>query len=482
MKISCYIPYSPYSERICDEISIHKVKCYLIIPEGLKLQTRYNILSIKTSYNSSESIKKVIEQSLMNEDDKSIVITSREDIHIDDKFWDILPSCNNEIFYSNYYKGKEEFELNPFQKGSVRSDFDYGHLIIIPNDIIKYLSKQVLPNLKYSGLYWLTLNSCKKALPSHISQALYTINEKSNAARDKSEEIQFDYLDPSNKEVQLEYEKIVTDYLKDTNAFINYQELKEIQCFETNFKTDASVIIPVYNRENTIGQAIQSALSQEFNKSYNVIVVDNHSTDHTTQIIEDLRKNDNRIIHIIPKENNLGIGGCWNKALLDNNCGKFAIQLDSDDIYSKSDTIQKIVDAFYFYKCAMVIGSYEITDFNLNRLPPGIIDHKEWSDKNGMNNALRINGLGAPRAFYTTIARQILFKNCSYGEDYAMGLAISRQFKIGRIFDIIYTCRRWGGNSDSNLTQKQINKNNLFKDSIRTEEIEKRELLNKFKL
>jgi glycosyltransferase involved in cell wall biosynthesis len=232
---------------------------------------------------------------------------------------------------------------------------------------------------------------------------------------------------------------------------------------------EASVIIPVRNRVRTIEDAVRSALDQETNFKYNVIVVDNHSTDGTTDILNHFHHNE-RLVHIIPERDDLGIGGCWDLAINHPKCGRFAVQLDSDDLYSGPDTLQKIVDKFYEEQCGMVIGSYRMTDFQLNTLPPGVIDHKEWTDENGHNNALRVNGLGAPRAFYTPLLRSIGMPNVSYGEDYAVGLAISRNYHIGRIYEPVYLCRRWEGNSDSSLSIEKLNANNTYKDSIRTRE------------
>jgi glycosyltransferase involved in cell wall biosynthesis len=265
-------------------------------------------------------------------------------------------------------------------------------------------------------------------------------------------------------------EKVFTHHLKRIDAFINSAYKKSVN-FEQKFKNEVSVIIPVKNRANTVGDAISSAQKQKTKFDFNIIIVDNHSEDGTTTIISSKSSEDKRVLHIIPEQKNLGIGGCWNEAIFHPECGKFAVQLDSDDLYSDENTLQKIVDKFYEEKCAMVIGSYKLTDLNLNEIPPGIIDHREWTDENGHNNALRINGLGAPRAFYTPVIREIKFPNVSYGEDYAVGLAITRQYKVGRIYEPIYFCRRWEGNTDASLSIERQNANNYYKDSLRTQEI-----------
>ena len=278
-------------------------------------------------------------------------------------------------------------------------------------------------------------------------------------------------LIPKNREVQIEMEKVVTQHLMDIGAYV-HPPFKEIDLsLVENFKFEASVIIPVRNRVKTISDAVESVLKQKTSFKFNLIIIDNHSTDGTTEIIKSFAQKDSRLIHHVPERTDLGIGGCWNAGVHLQECGKFSIQLDSDDIYKDENTLQTIVDIFHQQKCGMVIGSYQITDFNLNELPPGLIDHKEWSDDNGPNNALRINGLGAPRAFYTPLLREIKIPNVSYGEDYSVGLAISRQYKIGRIYHSVYMCRRWEGNSDAQLDIIRMNSNNIYKDRLRTIEL-----------
>jgi glycosyltransferase involved in cell wall biosynthesis len=234
---------------------------------------------------------------------------------------------------------------------------------------------------------------------------------------------------------------------------------------------EVSVIIPVKNRVKTLTDAIKSVLKQITDFSFNLIIVDNYSDDGTAEIIKSFAEKDKRIHHIIPERKDLGIGGCWNEAVHNPKCGKFSVQLDSDDMYKDENTLQLIIDKFREEKVPMVIGSYVITDFNLEEIPPGIIDHREWTPDNGRNNALRINGLGAPRAFYTPVIRKIKIPNVSYGEDYAVGLAISRYYQIGRIFEPIYFCRRWEDNTDAQIDITKLNANNLYKDRLRTFEI-----------
>lgn len=380
--------------------------------------------------------------------------------------------------YSDYYEKQNEKQiyhpLIDYQSGSVRDDFDFGYCCMIRTE----LAKKFYPtnnNLLYSGLYDLRLSISRHSDISKISKPLYFVSlNKSESSSDKM----FEYVDPRNREVQIEMEQVVTHHLKKIDAYIHLSSKKFVD-FEERFNCEASIIIPVKNRVNTIGDAINSALKQRTKFNFNVIIVDNHSSDGTTGKIEKFSVEDDRVIHIIPERKDLGIGGCWNEAIFHPECGKFSVQFDSDDLYSDENTLQKIVDKFYEEKCAMVIGSYKLTDFNLNEIPPGIIDHREWTDENGHNNALRINGLGAPRAFYTPIIKEIKFPNVSYGEDYAVGLAISREFKIGRIFEPIYLCRRWEGNTDASLSIEKQNENNLYKDSLRTKEIQLRKEINR---
>jgi glycosyltransferase involved in cell wall biosynthesis len=306
----------------------------------------------------------------------------------------------------------------------------------------------------------------------HINEYLYT--EIEHDTRSSGQKI-FDYVDPKNREVQIEMEKACTQHLKDIGGYLE-PDFKDVNFNLGNFETEATVIIPVRNRIRTIKDAIASVFSQKTNFNFNLIVVDNHSNDGTTEAINEF-SNDDRLIHLIPEREDLGIGGCWNMGIHHPKCGKFCIQLDSDDMYSADDTLQKIVDAFYEQNCAMVVGTYQMTNFNIEVIPPGIIDHREWTPDNGRNNALRINGLGAPRAFYTPVLRNIKLPNTSYGEDYAVGLTISRNYKIGRIYDVLYLCRRWEENSDASLDIVKMNNHNLYKDRIRTWELQARQNL-----
>ena len=374
----------------------------------------------------------------------------------------------------------EKHPVIDYQEGSLRDDFDFGSLWLIKSQCLRdYAAQTDRVDYLYAGLYDLRLYLSRVGEIFHLNEYLYTENELDTR---KSGEKQFDYVNPRNREVQIEMERACTQHLEKVGALIDTSYYRLPDFNEQDFEYEASVVIPVFNREKTIADAVKSALSQKANFKFNVIVVNNHSTDKTGEILSRIahemeEKNDKqagRLIQIVPERRDLGIGGCWNVAINSDHCGKFAVQLDSDDLYSSPKTLQKIVDAFYKQKAAMMIGAYRMCDFDLNTLPPGLIDHKEWTEDNGCNNALRINGLGAPRAFFTPLVRQIQFPNTSYGEDYALGLAFSRRYRIGRIYDELYLCRRWGGNSDAALSIDRVNANNLYKDRLRTMELKAR--------
>ena len=380
------------------------------------------------------------------------------------------------MVYSDYLKMMGTDAIIPaplidIQTGSLRDDFDLGALVLItPAGIDAYLKSEGT-ECKNAGFYQMRLAIQRSVPIIRVPQPLYTITETDFRT---SGQKQFDYVNPRNRDVQIEMEAVCTEHLKQIDGYLKPGAGASVNIENDAFPVLASVIIPVKNRARTIADAVKSALTQELDGQFNVIVVDNHSTDGTTQILSEMAARNTRLVHIIPERTDLGIGGCWNLAINSPDCGRFAVQLDSDDLYSGPDTLQKVVDKFREGGYSMVIGSYRMCNFDLETLPPGIIDHREWTDENGPNNALRINGLGAPRAFYTPIIRKIGFPNVSYGEDYAVAIRIAGEYRIGRIFDELYLCRRWEGNSDAALSAEKVNSNNIYKDSLRTAELERR--------
>ena len=395
-----------------------------------------------------------------------------------ERMCDYLAAPESGMVYADHYQVTEGVRkphpVIDYQPGSVRDDFDFGSVLLFKTAALQEAFNTIThqPEYQYSALYAVRLALSQKYELTHIREFLYTeIEEDTRLSGEK----QFDYVDPRNRSVQLERETAFTYYLKNIHAFLPPVERK-IDLSEGEFAYEASVIIPVRNRIRTIADAIESVLKQETDFPFNLIVIDNHSTDGTTECIDQYAGNE-KVIHLIPERDDLGIGGCWNLGVHHPLCGRFTVQLDSDDLYSSPSTLQTIVDKFRRERCAMVIGSYRMTNFQLETLPPGVIDHKEWTDTNGHNNALRINGLGAPRAFFTPLLRKVRVPNTSYGEDYALGLAFSREYRIGRIYDVLYLCRRWEGNSDAALSIEKQNQNNSYKDSLRTLEIRKRQAL-----
>ncbi len=399
-----------------------------------------------------------------------------------DRIIAIAEDTKADMLYADHYRivdgNRRRYPVIDCQKGALRDDFDFGSVIVFRTSSFKKAVRSMTEDYQWGALYDLRLRM-KNIV--HINEYLYTEIETDNR---KSGEKQFDYVDPKNRQVQIEMERICTEHLKRIGAYLAPEfknpdpEMLGVSRGEDGlldgYPVTASVIIPVFNRIKTVKDAVRSALSQDCAFPFNVIVVDNHSTDGTTELLEELSAEDPRLIHMVPAKFDLCIGGCWNLAVHSPECGEYAVQLDSDDVYSGPDTLSKIVDAFRKQKCAMVVGTYQMTDFDMNPIPPGIIDHREWTEENGRNNALRINGLGAPRAFWTPLLRTINLPNTSYGEDYALGLRISRDYRIGRIYDVLYCCRRWDGNSDAALEVEKVNANNLYKDRIRTWELEAR--------
>ncbi len=473
---NCFIPYSNPEvwESLLAELeqNQHVKNVYLI--SNNKTQVNFNKCKhIKAgSILNTKTVKAIAQNSDAN---YSLLITSEVKIKLGyfsiERFISIAEDTGANMVYSNYIDITDGVQnLQPvidYQKGSLRDDFNFGPIILINALAFKNATANIFDTFEFAGLYQLRLSLSKNNLPIRIPEALYSVIQ--NRVKDSNNTL-FEYVDPKNRSVQIEMEKAVTTHLKEIGGYLD-PHFNDISFNEIGFPVKASVIIPVRNRNKTIADAIESVIKQKVNFNFNLIIVDNHSTDGTTEIIRKYTEKHPNIIHIIPKQTDLEIGGCWNLAVHNQNCGKFAIQLDSDDLYKDKTTIAQIITAFYKEKCAMVIGSYLMTNFKLKEIPPGIIDHKEWTYENGRNNALRINGLGAPRAFYTPVLRNIKIPNTSYGEDYAVGLAISRNYKIGRIYTPLYMCRRWDENSDALLSIEAINKNNYYKDTLRTIEL-----------
>lgn len=392
----------------------------------------------------------------------------------------ILNDSGAGMVYADHYqlKGGQQTiaPVIDYQQGSLRDDFDFGSVLLYLTGALKDAAARMKADYQFAGLYDLRLKLSQRHELVHINEYLYT--EVENDTRRSGEKI-FDYVDPKNRNRQIEMEAACTEHLKEVGGYLK-PEFEHIEFDKGNFEYEASVIIPVRNRIRTIRDAIRSVLTQQADFKFNLIVIDNHSTDGTTEAIDEF-SSDERLIHLIPERNDLGIGGCWNLGVHHPKCGKFAIQLDSDDVYKDEHTLSIMVRAFYEQNCGMVVGTYMMTNFDMQMIAPGIIDHREWTPENGRNNALRINGLGAPRAFYTPVLREVKVPNTSYGEDYALGLNFSRRFQIGRVYDVVYLCRRWDDNSDAALDVVKMNANNLYKDRIRTWELQARIALNKKK-
>jgi hypothetical protein len=388
-----------------------------------------------------------------------------------ERFVSVAEQTSAGMCYSDYYEVKagerSGHPVNDYQFGSIRDNFEFGPLLFFSMNEVRNALERFGPLAEGAGLYDLRLKVSVIADLFHIQEFLYT---KVEADLRATGEKLFDYVDPRNQAYQRELEAVATEHLKRVDAYLA-PRFKSVPSFDERYAVEASVIIPVRNRAKTIQDAVQSVLQQRFDGSFNVIVVDNHSTDGTTSVLAGLAAKYSNVKHIVPSGHDLGIGGCWNEGILSEHCGRYAIQLDSDDLYSGTDTIQKIVDVFRSGDYAMVIGSYKLVNMKLEEIPPGVIDHREWTPENGRNNALRINGLGAPRAFLTPLIRQVRLPNVSYGEDYAVALRLSRDYQIGRIFEPVYLCRRWEGNTDAALSIDKANRNDFYKDKIRTIEM-----------
>ncbi|MDO4702516.1 glycosyltransferase family A protein [Tannerella sp.] len=481
-KITCFIPME-------DEAQVRKTiaalksspqtgPIYLLAAEPRPSIDRCETITVSSLFGS-ETIRMITEKA---ETAYTLFYTKYSTLALGyfalERMVQILEDTQAGMVYADRYQTEgmtqKQAPVIDYQMGSLRDDFDFGSVLLFRSEALREAAARMTSPYRFAGLYDLRLKLSQKNALVHINEYLYT--EVLSDTRKSGEKI-FDYVDPKNRDVQIEMEQACTEHLKEIGGYLA-PSFGSIAFDAGHFEYEASVIIPVRNRVRTIEDAIRSVLNQQTTFKYNLIIIDNHSTDGTTDAIRKYTS-DERVIHLIPERTDLGIGGCWNTGVHHESCGKFAVQLDSDDVYKDEHTLQKMVDTFYEQQCAMVVGTYMMTDFHMQMIPPGIIDHKEWTPDNGRNNALRINGLGAPRAFYTPLLREIKVPNTSYGEDYALGLAFSRRYQIGRIYDVVYLCRRWEDNSDAALDIVKMNHHNVYKDRIRTWELQARIAMNK---
>ena len=491
VKINCFIPYTSKQQVIK---TMESLKACPMVSKIILLD------SVKEPMAKTAVIKKIAAHS---DCDYTLIYTKETTLSIGylslERMVNVAKDSGAAMIYADHYSfeyqddaqarqqtnqaaqpaGKKQMvkvakPVIDYQFGSLRDDFDFGSVLFYKTSALKAAVKTMKTNYKFAGLYDLRLKVSQKGALVHINEFLYSEIEEDTR---KSGQKMFDYVDPKNRAVQVEMEQACTDHLKKIGGYLP-RRTKKVPFGKEKFEFEASVIIPVYNRVKTVRDAINSVLNQQTKFKFNVLIIDNHSNDGTTEVIDEF-KNDKRVVHIVPDRNDLGIGGCWNLGIHNPKCGKFAIQLDSDDVYYSENSLQTIVDNFYRQNCGMFVGAYAMTNFKMEIIPPGIIDHKEYTQENGHNNALRINGFGAPRAFFTPFIRSINLPNTSYGEDYAVGLRICREYAIGRSFETLYCCRRWEGNSDASLSVEKTNKNNLYKDRIRTWELQARVAMNK---
>jgi hypothetical protein len=480
--ITAYIPGPWFEKTLLFLTTSELIEDVLVIcPESKDIKIPQHRILTGGTLQSQKILSQVI-----NEANTAylLFLTGAQHVSVDpgglEKIIATAQSAKAGMVYSDFFDGQGRVlhPLNDYQLGSVRDDFDFGGVMVFSTEAVRDALQKYgeIQNVSYAGLYDLRLKVSVDYPVVHIQEPLYSLMDSHKSDGD---ERLFAYVDRRNAQAQKEMEGVFTNYLKTIGAYLSPERLRQAEESRESFPVEASVIIPVRNRRGTIAGAVQSALSQETDFPFNIAVVDNHSTDGTTEVLSSLAARHQALHHIIPKRTDLGIGGCWNEAVNSHFCGRYSVQLDSDDLYSTPGTLQGIVDALRTGKYAMVIGSYTIVNEKIEEIPPGLIDHREWTDENGHNNALRINGLGAPRAFDTDIIRKIGFLNVSYGEDYAAALGICRKYKIGRIYESIYLCRRWEGNTDAALTIEEANRNNAFKDSIRTREMLARQEINK---
>lgn len=481
--VDCFIPFADPSQtrRVVDELTAHSCVCQVVVltqdPASLQHALGADMMVVE-GWSSIATMKAIAARTKGRH---VLLYLNRDPIHWGQFGLERLVQAAGDVPAALVYSDRLEIvdgkaRLVPVidhQYGSLRDDFDFGPVVLIDAAAFQRAVAGAHSDHRFAGWYDVRLRLCEADAPLRLNEALYAVHPQSTRA---TGERQFDYVDPKNRAVQIEMELACTEHLKAIGGYLA-PDFQPVDLGAPGFACEASVIIPVRNRIRTISDAIRSALAQRVDFPFNVIVVDNHSTDGTTQAIAAF--DDPRLVHIVPERTDLGIGGCWNVGVHDPRCGRFAVQLDSDDVYADATALATVVRAFHEQRCAMVVGSYALTDIELNRKPGGVIDHREWTPENGRNNALRINGLGAPRAFYTPLLRELKLPNTSYGEDYAVALRFSRRFQIGRVYDVVYLCRRWEGNSDASPDAATANSHNLYKDRIRTIELHARIALNR---
>ncbi len=484
-KVTAYIPYSggDHTRKTVEALSKSELveKIYLIATgEATEVVEHAEVIQTDNLF-SSNTVKLIAEKT-----ETEYLFVYTQDNLLDfgqfslERFYNVAEDTGAGMVYSDYFEIKDGVSAShpviDYQIGSLRDDFNFGYVLFYKTEAVKKAVEKTEKEYEFAGFYNLRLITSQEYSFVRVPEFLYSTIEKDTR---KSGAKQFDYVDPKNRAVQIEMEVACTEHLKAIGAYLK-PKFKEIELDAEGFEVEASVVIPIRNRENTINDAIESVLKQKTDFKFNLFVVDNYSTDGTTEKVKAFAAKDDRVIHLVPERKDLGIGGCWNEAVHNEKCGKFCVQLDSDDLYADENTLQTVIDKFREEKCAMVIGTYKMTDFALEEIPPGIIDHKEWTPDNGRNNAIRINGLGAPRAFYTPVLREVKIPNVSYGEDYALGLMISREYQIGRIYNPIYLCRRWEGNSDAALDIAKQNGHNVYKDRVRSIEVMARQRKNSY--
>lgn len=477
-RLDCFIPASDANQvsSTVEALKASKLvnKIFLLVVDGVELNLDGCEVIRVDRLNSSSTVSSIAAKS---DADYTLIYTKYTKLELGyfalERMLNLADDSSAGMIYSDYYQVVDGIRSHApvidYQEGSLRDDFNFGSLLIYNTTDLKSAVSSMNESYDFAGMYDLRLRVSQNSDLVHINEYLYTEVEQDTR---KSGEKIFDYVDPKNRGVQIEMERACSEHLKAIGAYLE-PKFESVSFNAIDFEYEASVIIPVRNRVKTIEDAIKSVLSQKTNFKFNLIIVDNYSTDGTSEAIKKYAS-DERLIHITPSRSDLGIGGCWNYGVHSDKCGKFAVQLDSDDVYSDENTLQKMVDAFYDQNCAMVVGTYMMTNFDMEMIAPGIIDHREWTPENGRNNALRINGLGAPRAFYTPMLRDIKVPNTSYGEDYALGLYFSRNYQIGRVYNVVYNCRRWDDNSDASLDIVKMNSHNLYKDRIRTWEVQAR--------